>query len=83
MPTEPDIARIAAGLTKSQREAVINGRFLPIIGMGYPICLVEFVNEPWPAKLCQFFTIKQDSLTALGLAVRRHLLASQTSGEEG
>jgi hypothetical protein len=77
---QDDVERIVRALSEAQRAALIGARFLPISGMDHPICLVEYVGEPWPEKLCQFFTLHSDSLTPLGLRVRSALLSS-TQGE--
>lgn len=75
-----DVGAIAAGLTKAQRHAIhrLDGewRFLGLASRPdkcHPV--IERWNRPYGG-----FNYR---LTPLGLAVRAHLLASQTSGEGG
>ena len=70
-----DIAEIAGKLTKAQREAILDARWIHPGGMN-PIALVKF-TDAWPQGIAQFFTMGQDRLTDLGLAVRRYLEQSK------
>ena len=67
-----DIATIAKGLSKAQRETVLNPRWIHPGGME-PIALVEFTGV-WPEGVAQFFTFRTDRLTPLGLSVRSYLM---------
>jgi len=58
---------IAQSLTEAQREAIRNARWLS--SSPDHLVLVDVV-PPWPFGIAQFFTLKQDRLTDLGLAVR-------------
>lgn len=67
-----DIAAIAKGLTKAQREALAGATWIHPGGMD-PICLVKF-TDAWPQGLAQFVTMRTDRLTPLGLSVRAYLM---------
>ena len=71
------IAAIAKRLTKAQREAVVDGRWIHLGGMD-PIYLVDFNGFPWPQGVAEFFSFKTDRLTPLGLAVCAHLKGELT-----
>lgn len=69
MPTDPDIARIAAGLTKAQRELLCDSN-PRAVGWYKPRIRLEALG-----------LLEHHRRTEEGEAVRAHLLASQTSGE--
>lgn len=70
---EPEqVAGIVKSLTKAQREALLEPQWIHPGGMT-PIALVNVTDEPWPQGVAQFFTLRTDSLTPLGLAVRSAL----------
>ena len=66
-----DLAKLAEGLTEAQRRALLDAAWLHPGGQP-PIAIVNFTN-PWPEGVAQFFTLKRDRLTPLGLALRAHL----------
>ena len=67
-----DVERIAKKLTKAQREAVVDGRWIHPGGMD-PIYLVDFNGFPWPQGVAEFFAFRTDRLTPLGMEVRAYL----------
>lgn len=68
-----DVAKIAAGLTKAQRESILAARDMMSGHGGYPYSTVRHTGECWPIGVAQFLTLKTDRLTLLGLAVRAYL----------
>lgn len=77
-PTE--IARVAAGLTRAQREAVEAASDIMSNHGGYAFMTVDVTRDPWPEGVAQFLTLKSDRLTPLGLAVRNHILREKSGG---
>lgn len=62
---------IADSLSWPHKDAILNGRW---IGSGdQQMCVVSITSEPWPRGVAQFLTGSLDTLTPLGLAVRRIL----------
>jgi len=70
-----DPATIAKSLSARQKEALLSARWIHQGGVP-PIALVDF-TDPWPAPIAQFFTMKQDRLNDIGLAVRAILQEEQ------
>jgi len=70
-----DVAEIASGLTKAQREALIEPAQWLHPGGQDPIALVDCIEAKLTGPLAHMFTLRWDRLTPLGLAVRAHLLA--------
>jgi hypothetical protein len=69
-----EVEKIAARLTKAQREAMLSARDLMSNHGGYPFFSVECQpGETWPQGIAQFLTLTSDRLTPLGLALRAHL----------
>ena len=71
-----EIARIVAGLTKAQREALLSATDAMSSHGGYPFFTVRHTGEPWPQGIAQFLTRSIDRLTPLGLAVRARLVGA-------
>jgi hypothetical protein len=72
--TDEQVARLAAGLTKAQLEAIVDATDMMSNHGGYPFVTVEHTGEPWPQGVAQFQSIWRDRLTETGLAVRAHLV---------
>lgn len=68
--------KIAAGLTKAQREAILSASDMMSNHGAYPFFTVNVTGEPWPQGVAQFLTLRSDRLTPLGLAVRAFLQAT-------
>ena len=66
--------QIVAGLTKAQREAVLDASDMMSSHGGYPFLTVRHTGEPWPQHVAQFLTLTTDRLTETGLAVRAYLM---------
>lgn len=68
-----DAAKIARGLTKAQREAVLTGQWVaPDIGREL-FYVVRFTGDAWPQGVANYLSTHADTLTPLGLAVRAEL----------
>ena len=74
---EAEVARIAKGLTKAQREAIVGATDLMSSHGGYPFFAAKVTQVPWPEGVATFLTLSADRLTRLGLAVRAHLIARE------
>lgn len=68
-----DLSKLAAGLSKAQREAVLAASDKMSDHGGYPYLTVRHTGEPWPMGIAQFLTLKTDRLTPLGLQLRAYL----------
>ena len=68
-----DPAEIARRLTKEQRESILAAQDMMFSRHGYPVFAVGVTDDPWPQGVTNFLTIKRDTLTPLGLAVRAEL----------
>lgn len=72
--------QIAAGLTKAQREALLNGQWVtPLIGRE-PFYVVHFTGDPWPQGVANYLSTHADSLTPLGQQVRAILEKNNERG---
>jgi hypothetical protein len=69
--TDPNIEALAERLTDAQRKAILDASWI-YPGGQEPICIVQY-TEPWAEPVAQFFTLRSDRLTPLGLQVRAHL----------
>ena len=68
-----DLAKLAASLSKAQREAVLTGQLVvPDIGKD-PFYVVRFTGDAWPQGVAQYLSTKTDALTPLGLQLRAYL----------
>lgn len=73
-----DLAKIAKGLTKAQREAILGARWIHPGGQD-AIALVDFTG-PWPEGIAQFFILKVDRLTPLGCSLWAYLQDNHHAG---
>ncbi len=80
-PSPPDEREAIVRLSEQQKQAIINARWIHSGGQD-PIAIVDLV-APWPEGIAQFFTLTQDRLTPLGVAVRAQLLVHLTEQGEG
>jgi len=69
-----EIVRIVKGLTKAQREAILNAQDMMSSHGGYPFLTVRLTHDPWPPGIAQFLTLKTDRLTPLGILIREAIL---------
>lgn len=70
-----DLDELARGLSAKQRDAILSAHWL-YPGGQEPIAVVDF-TDPWPKGVAQFFTLREDRLTPLGLALRARLMEGQ------
>lgn len=72
-----EVAKIAAGLTKAQRDALMDPEWY---GSGETqFALVDCIQTKLTGPLARPFTLRRDRLTPLGLAVRQYLLDQEHS----
>lgn len=62
--------QIAAGLTKAQRDSIVNATDLHSDFGGYPFFMARITDTPWPQGVATFLNLRHDRLTPTGLAVR-------------
>lgn len=71
-PTDDEIEAIVTALTDKQRVALVESRKLVDGRILVPASPV--VGDLWPQPLVQYYSAQMDSLTALGLRARDHLV---------
>lgn len=76
IPSDHEAEKVAAGLTKAQREWLLNPEWH---GSGLTqFALVDCLETKFDAKMVTMFTLRWDRLTPLGLRVRAILLSEQS-----
>ncbi len=69
---QTEAGAIAASLTDSQREALIEADIL--VDGRVLVSASSFVGSLWPSSLVRYYSARCDALSTLGLRVRDHLI---------